>query len=56
MARLPDIAWWYWAAMVLLLAGKATLPAAALAAVGLGIVQWVHFYARSERLLSLIHI
>ena len=53
MARLPDTAWWYWAAMALLLAGKAVLPAAALAATGLGVVQWVHFYARSERMGAL---
>jgi len=49
VARFPDLAWWYWAAMGLLLAGKAVLPAAAFAAVGLGVVQAVHFYAREER-------
>jgi hypothetical protein len=53
VARFPDIAWWYWAAMALLLAGKALSPAAALAAFGLGVVQSVHFYARSERMGAL---
>ncbi len=47
MARSPDLAWWYWAAMVLALAGKAPWPPAQLAAVGLGLVQSVHFYARA---------
>jgi hypothetical protein len=53
VARFPDLAWWYWAAMVLLLAGKAVSPAAALAAIGLGVVQSFHFYARSERMGAL---
>jgi len=53
VARYPDIAWWYWAATVLLLAAAAIWPAAALAAVGLAVVQSVHFYARTERMGSL---
>ena len=53
MARFPDVTWWYWAAMVLLLAGKAIWPAAVLAAVGLGVVQCVHFYVRAERIGAL---
>jgi hypothetical protein len=53
VARFPDIAWWYWAAMTLLLAAKTLWPAAAFAAVGLGVVQSFHFYARTERLGAL---
>ncbi|MGH7893969.1 MAG: hypothetical protein ACREQL_04825 [Candidatus Binatia bacterium] len=53
VARLPDIAWWYWAAMTLLLAGSATWPAAVFAAVGLGVAQSVHFYARTEAIGAL---
>jgi hypothetical protein len=53
VARFPDVAWWYWAALVALLAAKPLWPAAALAAVGLGVVQAVHFYAREERIGAL---
>jgi hypothetical protein len=53
VARFPDIAWWYSAAMVLLLAAGTIWPATALAAVGLGVVQAVHFYARTERMGAL---
>ena len=47
MAQLPEIAWRYWAATVLLLAAETVWPAAGFAAAGLGGVQLVHFYARS---------
>jgi hypothetical protein len=53
VARFPDIAWWYWAALALLLAAETIWPATALAAVGLGVVQSVHFYARTERMGAL---
>jgi hypothetical protein len=53
VARFPDIAWWYWAAMVLLLAAETVWPASAFAAVGLGVVQSVHFYARTEQMGAL---
>jgi hypothetical protein len=53
VARLPDIAWWYWAAMALLLAVEPRWPAAGRAAVALGVVQAVHFYARLERIGAL---
>jgi len=53
VARFPDLPWWYWAAMVLLLAGKAIWPAIVLVAVGLGAVQCVHFYLRAERIGAL---
>ena len=47
MARFPDLAWWYWAAMVLALAAEAIAPAAGLAAVGVGVAQWVHSHLRA---------
>lgn len=53
MARFPDLAWWYWGAMALALAAEGVVPAAGLAAVGLGVVQWVHFQARAERIGTL---
>jgi len=53
VARYPDIAWWYWAAMVVLLAGAVLWPAVAFAAVGLGVAQAAHFYARKERVGAL---
>ena len=53
VARFPDLAWWYWAAMVLLLAAETVWPPSAFAAVGLGVVQSVHFYARTEQMGAL---
>ena len=53
MARLPDLAWWYWAAMVLALAAEGVLPGAGLAAVGLGVVQWFHLHLRAGRVGAL---
>ena len=46
MALLPEIAWCYWAATVLALAAERVWPVAAFAALGLGVVQFFHFYAR----------
>jgi hypothetical protein len=53
VARLPDIAWWYWAAMALLLAAGPLWPAAGFVAAALGVVQAVHFYARLEQIGAL---
>lgn len=53
MASLPEIAWWYWAAAALALAAETVWPTAAFAAVALGVVQCVHFYARDERIGAL---
>ena len=53
MAWLPEIAWWYWAATALALAAETVWPAAGFAAVGLGVVQLFHFYAREGRLGAL---
>ena len=47
MAWLPEIAWWYWAATVLALAAEGVWRAAGLVAVGLGVIQLFHFYARA---------
>ncbi len=53
MARFPDLAWWYWAAMILALAAEPIVPAAGLAAIGLGVAQWIHFHARTGRIGAL---
>ena len=53
MARFPDIAWWYWATLALLLAAAPVWPAADWAALALGGAQALHFYARAERIGAL---
>jgi len=53
VASLPDIAWWYWAATALALAAETVWPAAGFAAAGLGVVQFVHLYARDGRIGAL---
>jgi hypothetical protein len=49
VARFPDLAWWYWATLTLLLAAAAVWPAADRAALALAGAQTVHFYARAGR-------
>jgi hypothetical protein len=53
VARFPDTAWWYWAALVVLLAAVPIWPAAGPAAAAVGVVQAAHFYVREERIEAL---